>query len=510
MCLLIIHSGDNSNPDNIPHDDWLKDFYARNRDGFGFMYMHEGKLITEHSLGKVQDFIDTWRRIESYNTEFACHLRMRTHGNVDMENVHPYKVLGPETGKELWMMHNGVLSCGNTADTTKSDTWHFANHILKPMVDPTEGRSPDVVFTPQFQYLLSEAVGSSNRLALMDDRGRLAITRKSGWIEWGNMLFSNTYAWSASDAGVTSTYYETKKGRKKKAREKKETTFISYGRGYLGEGYIDFFPALKTARLNRAHMEINYSDVTDFKQSFSTDDIKKLIALAEGGYITEAEFIEAIKKDFALAREFLKLSLNGEREVGVAPDSKSIVVAPAPAGTSASPEASTSGYVTPSPEAQNEAAAQADLELEYSEVSVPILPDKEIYTLFGLKRRIGELYKEEINLKAEVNSSVSTAKRKEEGIARIAEIQEERKPLFEILIRLKAIDKTWKEEDKQLAELEARLDRYNNADVGTNPTVIQYNKKRIEDTASRITILLEAIARRDKEPTIIAPVTEGT
>ena len=124
MCLLITQS--NKSP--ALSDAWLEDFYSYNADGVGVMYSLDNQLIVEKILPKnAEDFVHFYRNnIQGKNCAF--HLRMRTHGDIDLTNCHPYEVLNrSEHGIDLWLMHNGILSTGNKADDKKSDTWqlHF-------------------------------------------------------------------------------------------------------------------------------------------------------------------------------------------------------------------------------------------------------------------------------------------------------------------------------------------------------------------------------------------------
>lgn len=196
MCLLLTRKAESPSLDEA----WLRDFYKRNDDGFGFMYSVDGKMYVDKSLGKVDEFIKHWRRLEECKIDFVAHLRMRTHGDISLENCHPYMVLDGTHGVEMWMMHNGVLSNGNAKDSTKSDTWHFIVDYMRPLLDPSLGGNPDIVYNPAFKSILGSAIGQSNKLIFLDNMGRLSTINKAAGKEWNGMWLSNTYAWSAHDA----------------------------------------------------------------------------------------------------------------------------------------------------------------------------------------------------------------------------------------------------------------------------------------------------------------------
>jgi hypothetical protein len=91
-------------------------------------------------------------------------------------------------------MHNGVLSTGNKANIKMSDTWHYINDYLKPML----AGNPDFAFHPAFKALVADHIGGSNKFVLMDNEGRQVVINQDEGVYWGGLWLSNTYAWSAS------------------------------------------------------------------------------------------------------------------------------------------------------------------------------------------------------------------------------------------------------------------------------------------------------------------------
>ena len=116
---------------------------------------------------------------------------MRTHGDIDLDNCHPYPILNRlEHGIDLWLMHNGILATGNKADESKSDTWHYIEDYLKPMLSA----NPDFAFHSSFSEIVGDHIGSSNKFILMDNEGRQTIINQSAGVYWAGLWLSNTYA----------------------------------------------------------------------------------------------------------------------------------------------------------------------------------------------------------------------------------------------------------------------------------------------------------------------------
>jgi hypothetical protein len=117
---------------------------------------------------------------------------MKTHGDIDLENCHPYKVTD-----EIWMAHNGILSMGNPIDKTKSDTWHFIKYILRPALEA----NPMLIFDIDYQTYLEEMIGGSNKFAFMHSSGESVVINYDAGVEHEGAWLSNTYAWSAHKHG---------------------------------------------------------------------------------------------------------------------------------------------------------------------------------------------------------------------------------------------------------------------------------------------------------------------
>lgn len=194
MCLMV-----HQPKDTILPDDLVKDVYTRNPDGIGVMWAESGKLKFKKAIVTDADEFLKFYKENIVGKECVWHARMMTHGDVDLENCHPYPVFGfdgtPTDGSTLplLMMHNGILDYGNAADKTKSDTWHYIRNFLRPMLkDNTE-----FAFTEAFKSVVGKHITGANRFAFMDPLGRVTLVNKPTGVEYAGAWFSNTYAWAA-------------------------------------------------------------------------------------------------------------------------------------------------------------------------------------------------------------------------------------------------------------------------------------------------------------------------
>jgi len=197
MCLLINHPA----ATNFTFDD-ISDFYDYNSDGLGIMYAEDGTLHVRRCL--PADDKAAWEFYQQHGKGRECvmHFRMRTHGHTDLTNCHPYEVYGDGSDMPLYMAHNGILSTGNAADVSKSDTWHY----IRDFVIPLTKQNPEIVFDPAFIDIIEAHIGSSNKFIFMNHEGKVAIMNESAFVMYKGAQLSNTYAWSAHLGGYGGRY----------------------------------------------------------------------------------------------------------------------------------------------------------------------------------------------------------------------------------------------------------------------------------------------------------------
>ena len=318
MCLLITQSTQSARLS----DEWLEDFYDYNSDGVGVMYANNDQLVIEKVLPKnAHQFVAFYREhIEGKNCAF--HLRMRTHGAIDLDNCHPYEVLNrAEHGLDLWLMHNGVLSTGNARDLTKSDTWHYIRDFLRPML----AHNPDYAFSESFAQIVGTHIGASNKFVLMDNQGRMTTINRDSGVFWAGLWLSNTYAWSASK-NTSKKPVNSRKTIRKHAKEK-PTRALNYGYGYgrTNIGYLDSYPSYYededgyndqleyevwdiVQELNANGYEdassIAYYDLMDFVETYGLDSLQEVAYMVMDGNINQEWFIKIIQKNKTAIESF--------------------------------------------------------------------------------------------------------------------------------------------------------------------------------------------------------------
>lgn len=162
----------------------IEDIYKSNADGIGIMYATADGLKVRKALPKnpaeARKFIE---KMPTDDRQVALHWRWRTHGDINLEQCHPYAI-----AEGVAMMHNGILHTGNKADVSKSDTWHFIEDYLKTL-------SIDALHDSKLCDMVGEFIGQ-NKFAIMSGDGRLTVINKDQGVEYNGVWYSNTYAWS--------------------------------------------------------------------------------------------------------------------------------------------------------------------------------------------------------------------------------------------------------------------------------------------------------------------------
>lgn len=214
MCILVYQPADKRISEAM-----LADFHDHNPDGFGLMFAEDGKLYTLKSVPEAgQSEEDHCKKvIDLYNQhaigrECLIHFRMRTHGDIDDANCHPYRVTD-----EVALMHNGVLSSSNPVDKSKSDTWHFIEYVLRPVLDS----QPDLISNPEWVDFMSGLIGTSNKFGIMNSQGKICIVNQDSGVWHDGLWLSNTYAWTTTKFGY----------------KPKHTYGYGYGYGYGSTNY---------------------------------------------------------------------------------------------------------------------------------------------------------------------------------------------------------------------------------------------------------------------------------
>ncbi len=178
MC-LIIHRPKSA---TIPPD-YLANASRVNPDGWGVMWQSKGTIKITQGMGPGLD-----KAVQAAGHHpCAVHLRYATHGKKNVANCHPFPILKGAYA----IMHNGVINTVPIVKEDRSDSWHWANHVLAPLLAACPGLYDD----PGFPGWLGQVVGTGNKLLLLRaaDGKVLFVNRELG-VERDGLWLSNAYS----------------------------------------------------------------------------------------------------------------------------------------------------------------------------------------------------------------------------------------------------------------------------------------------------------------------------
>lgn len=225
MCFIFRKPADQKFPFDL-----MEAAHERNPDGFGVMFHEDGiaqeRIILPDNFGQVKKLY-----LQHHRNPIAAHFRMRTVGDIDETQCHPYKILNKdEDGINMFMMHNGTLHVKDIEtgyQAKDSDSQQLVDKYLKP----TLKSNPALIHLEPFQTMLSNLIGSSNRLVFLDDTGEFVIINQhTGHDLEEGIWISNLYGIPGhDDLGYLLSQHKDLKKREKPAPKVYTSTTTSHG-----------------------------------------------------------------------------------------------------------------------------------------------------------------------------------------------------------------------------------------------------------------------------------------
>jgi predicted glutamine amidotransferase len=162
----------------ILSEETLRECWDANPHGAGFMYSDGSQLRIEKGFMQYDAFREAWE--DKQDLKAVLHFRIRTHGDTDAANTHPFQV-----GKTLGFVHNGTI---NTAikDKKLSDTYHFNKNILQHIYR-TDSK---FIFKEHYKELITNYIGWS-KLVFLTAKGEHAIVNEEKGVWDDGVWYSN-------------------------------------------------------------------------------------------------------------------------------------------------------------------------------------------------------------------------------------------------------------------------------------------------------------------------------
>ncbi len=186
MCIIV------SKPQGIKlNKDVYKRCFVKNKDGAGFAYIHNRKIVVQKGYFNFKNFYSSLKEHE--DKMLLIHFRISTHGLINEDNCHPFAfTLKSNPNFSFVIAHNGVLPWKSSEK--RSDTNHFVVEFLQPILE----EDPFWLDRWQNEMLLEHWAGNNKMVIIRLDKEKNCyyttfINKKAGNEDSG-CWFSN-YSW---------------------------------------------------------------------------------------------------------------------------------------------------------------------------------------------------------------------------------------------------------------------------------------------------------------------------
>lgn len=222
MCLIIKSDNASELKANL-----LKSAYSNNSDGFGGMFLADGKIQTFKELPQNEnEVIKLWDKFKDMKIPMGLHFRFTTNGGTNKANCHPFEVLNKKQhNRDIWVMHNGPQLPTPMIDVDKSDTHQYVKWVLRPML----ANNPELIYNKDWKEMIEDSIGSDKLLFLDGSNGKFTIINEDHGETLDNMWLSNTYS---INRGVGSDYDVDTDTISNKPKNNYITFNSSWGQGY--------------------------------------------------------------------------------------------------------------------------------------------------------------------------------------------------------------------------------------------------------------------------------------
>lgn len=153
--------------------------FDHNPHGIGFAVAIGGTVSIVKGFFDIDSFWEAFNGFQKYPA--IVHFRLATHGAINEDNCHPFKVTD-----DLAMIHNGIItefaldhSTATKGKVSKSDTWLFTESICTPFAE----EDPNFLEDIEVRKMIEDFIGKYNKLVFLSDKGEATILNE-GSGEW--------------------------------------------------------------------------------------------------------------------------------------------------------------------------------------------------------------------------------------------------------------------------------------------------------------------------------------
>lgn len=156
-------------------NDIIEKSFTRNPHGFGLMFLDKkNNLVTKKfytkRINKIKKELKLIEKDLNKSKSIGLHFRYNTAGLTNNFNSHPFKILDKSKGDkfDLALMHNSPTITTLEIEKNKSDTYHFCEYYLKPILK----NNPDLILNESFISDLTAIINThiDSRVLILENK----------------------------------------------------------------------------------------------------------------------------------------------------------------------------------------------------------------------------------------------------------------------------------------------------------------------------------------------------
>jgi hypothetical protein len=245
-----------------------------NSDGFGIVIADRGKQeIIKEFNPQGNDPARVARLLEqAKDNPLALHLRFATAGEKSSMNCHPFSTLTQaDHGLDVQFMHNGTLSAFTDSKSVMSDSYHFNEKVVRPLLIRSAAfLGTELCLTDPFVFEVLDKYRGASKFVLFDDKGKSLIIGEAdgkqfeGWWASNDYSFDRTHREPWEPTHYKSSYWRGSSGPYGPSSSKAVTVYPPAGsksspkeesENYEAEALSAVFAALKHDGANYVEVE---------------------------------------------------------------------------------------------------------------------------------------------------------------------------------------------------------------------------------------------------------------
>jgi predicted glutamine amidotransferase len=166
----------------------LKAFFRQNADGGGFTWSENGKLFVHRHIRNENEFVNTGKRLAKFKN-LVTHCRIRTMGDVSVDNAHPFPIRDKEGLAIATVVHNGQFYYTYQEDKDNKSKYSDTRSLVEGAEDLLSDQ--ELMSKKEVIKDIEIAVGYNNKMIVLYPNAEFVIVNELAGTWVGEKWYSN-------------------------------------------------------------------------------------------------------------------------------------------------------------------------------------------------------------------------------------------------------------------------------------------------------------------------------